>query len=194
MTDEEYYQSLELTQLTTLLKDYEEVKVLKLLETFTCSINEDLQNFLHNKNKAIRLEKSHVTRTYLYTAITENNNPVIVGYFTISLKVLETNGLSKSIIKKLDGIDKARKHIPCYLIAQLGKSTNCSSKIGQFMLDESIETIKETNSIIGGRFIILDSVNQEKVISFYEKEPNSFILLDEKDKSKENLKMYYPLI
>ncbi|MGJ0378213.1 hypothetical protein [Aliarcobacter cryaerophilus] len=194
MTDTEFYQSLEITQLNQLLENYKEEDVINLLRTFSCEKNKDLEDFLHNPDKAIRLERNHVTRTYLYSTINEKLDLFIVGYFTINLKILDTKGLSSSIIKKLDGIDKKRKHIPCYLIAQLGKNTNCDFKIGQFILDEAIEIIKELNKIVGGRFIILDSVNIEKVIYFYTKDPNSFILLDKKDSEKENLKMYYPLI
>lgn len=194
MTDIQFYQTLEITQLTELLSSYRKESVLQLLKTFSCSKNKDLEDFLHNENKAIRLEKNHNTRTYLYTSLDENSNLNIVGYFTITLKVLDTTGLSSTIIKKLDGIDKNRKQIACYLIAQLGKNTNCDFKIGQFILDEAIEIIKELNQMIGGRFIILDSINDEKVISFYENNPNSFVLLDEKGSHKESLKMYYPLV
>jgi len=46
--------------------------------------------------------------------------------------------------------------------------------------------------VVGGRFIILDVVNVQKVIEFYQSEPNAFILLD-KNSKEDNVKMYYPL-
>ncbi|RLA78502.1 MAG: hypothetical protein DRG78_14965 [Epsilonproteobacteria bacterium] len=58
---------------------------------------------------------------------------------------------------------------------------------------KKIEKIRESHKIIGGRFIILDSVNVQKVIKFYQSEPNSFILLD-KNTKEPNVKMYYPLV
>ena len=70
MTDTEFYQSLEITQLNQLLENYKEEDVINLLRTFSCEKNKDLEDFLHNPDKAIRLERNHVTRTYLYSTIT----------------------------------------------------------------------------------------------------------------------------
>lgn len=194
MNDEKYYNSLDFISLGVLadeLKD--DFKLHTILSTFKCDKNIDLQDFLTSPDKAILLEKKHITRTYLYLEFIENEINV-TAYFTVTIKVLETNYLSKSLIKKLDGIDKNRENIPCYLIAQLGKNSSCTYKIGQSILDDAIDTIKESNKLVGGRFIILDAINVKKVINFYTEEPNSFILLDKQVKDKENLKMYYPLI
>ena len=193
MTDEDYYNTLDFYPLSNLLIELGDEKAQNILHTFKCTKNEDLQDFLHNPNKSIRLEKQHITRTYLYLQ-TINTEIKTVAYFTISLKVLSTDGLTKGLVKKLDGIDKHRESIPCYLIAQLGKHSMLKEKIGQFLLDDAIETIKEVNTIVGGRFIILDAVNQKDVIDFYKKEPNSFLLIDTIKEDVDNLKMYYPLI
>lgn len=193
MTAQNYYNNLDFIPLGDLIQEVGDDKITDILNTFNCSKNEDLQDFLHNPEKAIKLEKKHITRTYLYLEINDGNIKVS-AYFSISLKILETDGLSGTLIKRLDGIDKRRDAIPCFLIAQLGKNTSCDHKIGQFLLDDAIDTIKDTNKIIGGRFIILDAVNVEKVIRFYSEEPNSFILLDKIIQDKENLTMYYPLI
>lgn len=170
MTAEQFISSLTLVPLKDLLSVKEE-KLFDILKTFEC-------------------EKNQTTRTYLF--LDENIN--LIAYFTIALKVLDTSRIfSKSLVKKLDGIDKNRQTIPCYLIAQLGKHSNCEYKIGQFLLDYAIETIKKSVEITGGRFILLDSVNEQEVIDFYTSDENGFtILIDPKPEDK-NITLFYPL-
>lgn len=189
MTTEQFISSLTLVPLRDLLA-IEERKLLDILETFKCEKNKDLEEFITNPSQALRFEKNQTTRTYLF--LDENIN--LIAYFTIALKVLDTSRIfSKSLVKKLDGIDKNRQTIPCYLIAQLGKHSNCEHKIGQFLLDYAIETIKKSVEITGGRFILLDSVNEKKVIDFYTSYENGFtILIDPKQEDK-NITLFYPL-
>jgi len=140
---------------------------------------------------AIQSEQRAITRTYLYLEV-QNSTLMVVAYFTIAIRILYSEGLSKSLVKKLDGVDKNREAMPSYLIAQLGKSNTCNYKIGLNILDDAINTIREAYQVVGGRFIILDAVNVPKVIEFYQSEPNTFILLDN-DTQKPNARMYYPL-
>ena len=191
MTPKEYYNTLNFVALSKLLNQHPKEKITKLLSTFRCTQNPDLEEFLITPSKAIQFEQRDITRTYLYLG-THNNTLYVVAYFTITLRVLYSEGLSKSVVKKLDGMDRNREVIPSYLIAQLGKSSICEYKIGEFLLLDAINTIKEAHEIVGGRFIILDAVNIPKVIEFYQSEPNAFILLD-KDSKEDNVKMYYPL-
>jgi len=192
MTLQEYYNSLTFVALNELLSQHTQEKIDKLLTTFECTQNPDLEEFLTIPTKAIQSEKRAITRTYLYLEL-QNNKLTVVAYFTIAIKILYSDGLSKSVIKKLDGVDKHREAMPSYLIAQLGKSKTCRYKIGLYILDNAIEKIRQSHQVVGGRFIILDSVNIQKVIAFYQSEPNSFILLD-KNTKEPNVKMYYPLV
>lgn len=185
---EQYYQSLSLISLSELIGLYKEETIISLLSTFQCNINCDLEIFLHHRDKALSFEKRNITRTYLYVSETKE----LVAYFTLSLNVLSTSNLSKSIIKKLDGIDKNRSEIACYLIAQLGKSDRCPHQIGAHILSDAIDTVKDTSMLVGGRFIVLDAVNHDKVIRFYES--NNFIVLPTTSTSQQSIKMYYPLV
>jgi hypothetical protein len=92
-------------------------KIKKLLQTFKCIKNIDLQDFLHNK--ALVFEKNLRSRTYLYI---DNNTKNVVAYFTIAINTLYTDNISSEVIKLLDGYKNDTKSIPCFLIAQLGKS------------------------------------------------------------------------
>jgi len=184
----EYFKQLQLVQLDYLLENYEKERVNRVLKTFKCLKNRDLEDFLHTKS--IFLEEKNITKTYLYL----DNRANVIAYYAICLKVLNTLNLSKSMVKKLDGIDKNRKNIPCFLIAQLGKTDSCEYKIGQNILDEAINLAKNISRRVGGRFIILDSVNIKKVINFYTSEPNNFVILNKKSETSENITMYYPIL
>jgi len=148
-----------------------------------------LEDFLLNENKAISFEKRQITKTYLFV---DTNINKVVAYYTLSLNIFSTSNLSKSLVKKLDGIDKNRDYISSYLIAQLGKSSKCSYKIGKYILIDAIDTIKQAVNIVGGRFLIIDAINNKKVIDFYTKE-SDFIAIDNINKKTENIRMYYPI-
>jgi hypothetical protein len=160
----------------------------ELLATFYCDKNQDLEDFLLNENKAISFEKRQITKTYLFVDIDTNK---IIAYYTLSLNIFSTFNLSKSLVKKLDGIDKNRDYIASYLIAQLGKSSKCNKKIGKYILMDAIDTIKQAINIIGGRFLIIDAINSQRVIDFYV--DNGFVAIDNINQKTENIRMYYPI-
>jgi len=160
-------------------------KIKKLLETFQCSKNKDLQDFLHHK--ALTFEKHLRSRTYLYI---DNISKKVVAYFTIAVSTLHTSNISKEVIQLLDGYRNDIDTIPCFLIGQLGKSSEYESeKIGEFILDDTISIIDKSQKSLGGRFILLDAINNQKVLSFYEK--NTFFAIED-DRASENIKMIKP--
>jgi hypothetical protein len=104
-------------------------KIKKLLQTFKCNQNSDLQDFLHNK--ALVFEKNLRSRTYLYI---DNNTKNVVAYFTIAINTLYTDNISSEVIKLLDGYRDDTKSIPCFLIGQLGKSISKSLRLSKASL------------------------------------------------------------
>ena len=143
-----------------------------LLSTFNCKINSDLTNFIHSV--ALDFQMRQIARTFVLVNSSENE---IVGYFTISMKSLSTNGMSKTSIKKIDGISNSRVCIHSYLIGQLGISDNYAQyKLGTLLLDDAFLKIEIAHDLIAGRYILVDAVNHEKVINFYI--DNGFTLLD----------------
>jgi len=126
-------------------------------------------------------------RTYLYI---DNNSQEVAAYFTITISTLHTNGISPEVIGLLDGYKDDIASIPCFLIGQLGKSDKFEPrKIGEFILDDSIEIIDQSQSSLGGRFILLDAINKEQVIKFYK--TNAFFPI-ENDPNSESIKMIKP--
>jgi hypothetical protein len=160
-------------------------KVKQLLETFTCTKNSDLQDFLHHR--AVTFEKNLRSRSYLYIA---NGTQEVVAYFTVTINTLHTEGISPKVVKILDGYKDDIVSIPCFLIGQLGKSDMYEPrKIGEFILDDAIEMIDKSQNTLGGRFILLDAINVGKVIEFYK--DNAFFPI-ETSATSESIKMIKP--
>ncbi|PHM63050.1 hypothetical protein [Xenorhabdus ishibashii] len=70
--------------------------------------------------KSIRFEQADVTRTYLIL----DDNGLILAYFSLTFKELLVNNfaISKTKIKKLNGISKNANTIKVYLIGQVAKN------------------------------------------------------------------------
>ncbi len=72
----------------------------------------------------------------------------------------------------------------------IGKSSKDESlKIGEFMLEDTISIIDESQKSLGGRFILLDAINNKTVLSFYEQ--NAFFAIED-DEESESIKMIKP--
>ncbi|GMB89967.1 hypothetical protein NHP190002_06480 [Helicobacter ailurogastricus] len=132
-----------------------------LLKEFKCK-NADVEGFLHKK--ALKLEASHHTRTYILFS----QDYRIEGFFSLALNILETRGLSKTLIKKLSTSHNPNlERLPCIMLGQLGKD-NRSTISGSKILQDAIFVIMEGQKYFGGKFVLLDSVDIPKVIKFYE--------------------------
>lgn len=178
--------SFSLYQLSELLEKFPSNRKLKeFLQTFPCSLNSDLEDFLHNK--AVTFEKHLRSRTYIYI---DNHTKKVAAYFTIAISTLHTEGISKEVIKILDGYQDNTTSIPCFLIGQLGKSDEYQyKKIGEFILEDAIDIIDNIHSAVGGRFILLDAINIPEVISFYK---NSLFFPIETSDDAPSIKMIRP--
>jgi hypothetical protein len=160
-------------------------KTKKLLETFLCSKNGDLEDFLHHQ--AMTFENHLRSRTYIYI---ENETKEIAAYFSIAIYMLDTDDISSDVILMIDGYKDDVKTIPCFLIGQVGKSDKYETfKIGNYILADAVEKIDEAQRLLGGRFILLDAINDPKVIEFYQQ--NTFIPIEENTTS-ESIKMIKP--
>ena len=162
--------------LKTLLEEHGEEKVKTLLNSFSCSKNWDVEQFL--KNTAILFEKLNKSRTYL---IFKKGTTDILAYFTITISILKIvdEDISKKTLKKLDGISKEKKEFSVYLIGQLGKNDKFFNEISvKFILETAISYIYDANEIVGGRVILIETLNNEKLIKFYKE--NGFKILQKR--------------
>lgn len=188
MDKKQFDDTYNVKKLTDILAEKGSNRATKIfLESFSCPINLDLQDFLHNK--AIRFEKNLLTRTYIYF---QNNDPTtIVAYFSITIKSLLTDGLAPLIKKLLDGHKGDMPAVPCYLIGQLGIADSFRPlKLGEHLLEDAINLITNAQKQLGGRFVLLDAVNHPKVLEFYAN--NMFSPIEPINEKKESIKMIKP--
>lgn len=143
------------------------------LNTFHCEKNFQVEEFL--KKEALVYEKANISRTFV---VVDNNNGLysknnilkLLGYFTVALKVLDIpENITPSQKRKIcgfrfDGITE----VPVYLIGQIGKNDKYSSEIsGMELMSRAESVIKEAYKHVGGRIILLECENREKLIKFY---------------------------
>ena len=153
-------------------------ELLELLSSFSCEKDGDIEYFLHNR--AIEFEKLSKARTYLVFDQTElenrKQNLTIYGYISIALKVLSVpQNMSNRMRKELDGFS-AKIHgeqicdFPCYLIGQLSKNSNVKSQgiSGKQLIDFASDIIAASVEAVGGRYMMIECRNEEKLIQFYE--------------------------
>ena len=110
------------------------------------------------------------------------------------MKSLSTNAMSKTSIKKIDGVSSNRVCIHSFLIGQLGISDNyVEYKLGTLLLDDAFSKIEMAHDLVAGRYILVDAVNHEKIIRFYTE--YGFALLDTniEDSESNNIRMVYKI-
>ena len=165
--------------LSLLLKNLSKTKVKKLLKTFKCPQNSDVENFLHRN--AIKFELSGLSRTYIWFL----ENPLkVVAYFTVALKAITLDEATLKAIEEAAGeqfkeilndllkgfpLGERNKQIPVYLIGQLGKAPEVE-KLGGYLLKVALEKIQIASEAVGGKIVVLDVVkkgNFEKLIQHY---------------------------
>lgn len=153
--------------------------VYKALRTFSCTINKEIEAFL--LERAIFFELEHRSRTFLL--LSDNK---VEGFFSLSLNILSTEGLSNNRAKQLSPKhSKDERNIPCFLIGQLARSDS-SILTGKSILDTSLFVLKQARKLLGTKFVMLDSVNEPKVLDFYKE--NGFTPLNT-DKNSISVKM-----
>ena len=151
-----------------------------ILSSFSCVQDEDIQNFLHNR--AIDFEKLLKSRTYLVVDEKQFENSdfklkdlVIYGYISLAVKVFTVPEMTSNRQRQqLDGFS-AKEHgkqisnFPCYLIGQLARNSNVSKEVinGAELLKISYSIIGEAVKLVGGRNILVECHNDEKLVQFY---------------------------
>ena len=166
--------------LSRIMNEAEDNVLNNTLSSFACVYDDDIQKFLHNR--AIEFEKLLKSRTYLIVDDEQVKNPkvkfeelIIYGYISLAIKVFtvqaETSNRQRQL---LDGFS-AKEHgkqisnFPCYLIGQLARNSNVpkESISGAELLQLSYNIIGQAVKLVGGRNILVECRNNEKLINFY---------------------------
>lgn len=146
----------------------------KILSTFVCPLNPDVEDFIHAK--AIPFAKQKIAISYL--VFTEQNNQrYFVGYYTLANKFICVNNssLSRTMQKKISKFSQYdpasdRFLVSMPLIAQLGKNFNTTLPIqmaGADLLEMALERVLEVEHLIGGKTVYIECNNQPKLFDFY---------------------------
>ena len=157
---------------------------------YHCSKEPQIDTFFHEDYADY--ENQLLGKTFAYFLKADSNK--LVAAFTIANSALVLDFLQSSRKNKINkGVPrvKQRRQYPALLIAQIAVFEEFAEyRIG----DELVKRIKEyalfLNNSTACRYLIVEAVNKEKVISFYER--NGFNLLysseqEEQDKMKRKL-------
>lgn len=151
-----------------------------LLSSFRCINDVDIQDFLHNK--AIEFEKISKSRTYLIVDQEQLKEPnitldkiTIYGYISLAVKSLALpESISNRQRKQLDGLSakhhgKPISHLPFYLIGQLARNSEApkESISGAELLKFAYDVIDRAIEAVGGRYILIECDDNEKLLKFY---------------------------
>lgn len=152
----------------------------QILSSFSCNQDEDIENFLHNR--AVEFEKLSKARTYLICDEDQMSSEdfyldklTIYGYVAIALKILSVpEDWSNRRRKELDGLSakihgEPIKDFSCYLIGQLSRNSNVphDSISGKDLLQVAYDVIASAVDAVGGRYMMIECREEEKLIEFY---------------------------
>lgn len=146
----------------------------KLLASFLCPLNADVQEFL--RIKAFEFSKQGITQTHLVFA-SYQNDPVLIGYYSLTNKVItvKKSSVSATSAKKIAKFgtfnDQTHSYIvPAPLIAQIGKNfANGYNRLisGDVLLALACQKVKQVQLDIGGKIVYLECEDKPKLLDFY---------------------------
>ena len=155
----------EIMSLSEIVKQIGKDRVKKILSTFSCPLNKDIEYFL--KHTALEMSKQEVTPTHLVFTSYQGKQ-VLIGYFSLTLKSMKiykskiTNTCFKRIRKfGTDDVDHKGCTIPAPLIAQLGKNfTNEYNKLisGDELLKLAIDKVSLFQQQLGGKVVYIECI------------------------------------
>ena len=184
--------SYKIISLKKIVNSIGEEKSKKLLNTFKCEKNKDVEYFL--REKAIEFSKQGISETFIVTT-SYKGDEVIAGYFALANKVTKIKrGIFSNTTKRrfakfatYDGINKCYT-IALPLIGQVGRNFNNSyDKLidGDLLLKLACDKIKEAQEILGGRFVFLECEDKTVLTDLYER--NGFVCFGKRSLEKDEL-------
>lgn len=146
----------------------------KILSTFSCPLNPDIEDFI--KNKAIMFAQQGYAATHLIFA-SYQGKPVLVGYYALANKTVTIKGrdLSSKWRSRLSKFANYYADVKQYVIAlpligQLGKNfTNGYDALitGDELLQMACDKIRDMQLNVGGKMAYLECEDTPALIEFY---------------------------
>lgn len=159
-----------------MLKGIGEDRTKKILSSFSCPLNKDVESFL--KYKAIEFSKMGFARTHLvYWQSEDKSEKELIGYYSLATKsfTLSKDSVSNSIYKKISHFGTFEPNIgkcvvPAILIGQLGKNftdgNDCLIR-GDELLKLAIDRVANIQNDAGGKYTYLECEDVPFLNKFY---------------------------
>ena len=172
-----------IVNLKLMIDELGEERTKELLSSFSCPMNEDVEQFL--RRKAIEFSKQGFSQTHVVYA-SFRGNPEIAGYFTLANKYITVQGnkLSNTLKKRINKFSVFDPKVRAYclsapLIAQLGKNYyGGANKLisGDELLKLACEKVSKIQLELGGKFAYLECEDKPVLLEFYKR--NGFCEFD----------------
>lgn len=175
-----------------MLESLGEDEVRSILSDFSCPMNAEIEDFLHNK--AIDFAKRKMSISYLVF----NDEQQLVGYFTLTHKtsIIASEAISKTSERKLAmhaKLDECTSSydVSAFLIAQFGKNyavQDGAAINGNRLMDYVFDLLLRVQHLVGGGVVFLECEEKDKLLEFYQNDNNRFKLYGERYSEKEQKK------
>ncbi|MDR1358042.1 MAG: hypothetical protein LBJ48_01605 [Coriobacteriales bacterium] len=144
---------------------------------FCCVRDEDVQTFI--RDRAIRYERSGLSRTYFYVTDRETEETDVAAYFSVAITSVDYTRVSRARREKVLGSTPGRvnrDHFGGLLIAQIARDDRFNESVisGTELIEACEEIIELGRNYLGGRVIYLDC--KEELISLYERRGYKLLL------------------
>lgn len=151
----------------------------KLIGTFACSKNPDVQSFLHVK--AFESENRQFVRTYLVV-----DNGKIVGYFSLRVDNFEFDKEVSGRLKEIMTGNRKADSFTSVLIAQLGRSDEYKGIVsGKEILQRALDNCRVITQYVGGlRSAVVEYDDKPALHKFYIQENGFKVIRKNPDNNK----------
>lgn len=157
-------------------------EIMNILSDFSCPLNPDVENFIHNK--AYEFERVGLARTYLVFAQPEPGETYLVAVYALGQSNVElSESLKSRHRKRMFGTSyPIGKNVKTLLIGQLSKNyTNGYNKyiIGDILMGLVFSRIKDIHTIFPSVVTHIDCKDNPHLRAYYER--YGFQLFKKKD-------------
>lgn len=149
-------------------------------QDFSCSKDEQIDTFFHREYQDY--EYQLLGKSYCFVS---KNEQKIAAAFTVANSSVRVDNMPKSKRNKLNRkipFSKQRSQYPAVLVAQLAVFDGFEGlHIGHDVLDMIKAWFLDPLNKTGCRYIVVDAVNKEKVLSFYQDNGFDFIFSSDEE-------------
>ena len=142
-----------------------------VLQSFSCPMNAEVENYIKEKAMLSMRKSSSVT----YLAL-DGTSGEVVGYFTLMMKAysVESKMLSsknRRLVERFSQVgDQGKFVVPVYLIAQIGKNFSLPKDkqvSGVDLLKLALDRFGIARHEVGGKLVMIErEVNRPKLLEF----------------------------